>query len=190
MNKIAHVASFLKELSKNVKKISHLKPNQLAPSIYIMKELCFFSLDQWEIYIHLLWGKCFNIPHWLRSHSTNGRLQQIEKIHHCDPHLNQTKFNDLLPLTIDGVIVIVFVDSIFTNNKQIERWWMKCNNSQDGAADEHWINKYSIFSNIIVFIYLCNCLSPCFINCIALSPSFPDTRKGRGERRGGGTKYY
>ena len=29
-----------------VKKISHLKPNQLAPSIYIMKELYFFSLDQ------------------------------------------------------------------------------------------------------------------------------------------------
>ena len=25
-------------------------------------DLCFFSLDQWEIMIHLLWGKCFNIP--------------------------------------------------------------------------------------------------------------------------------
>ena len=36
--------------------------------------------------IHLLLGKCFNIPH------------------HCDPHLNQTKFNDLLPLTIPGVL--------------------------------------------------------------------------------------
>ena len=31
---------------EKVNKISHLKPNQLAPSIYIMKELCFFSLDQ------------------------------------------------------------------------------------------------------------------------------------------------
>ena len=31
---------------EKVKKISHLKPNQLAPSIYIMKELCFFSLGQ------------------------------------------------------------------------------------------------------------------------------------------------
>ena len=31
---------------EKVKKISHFKPNQLAPSIYIMKELCFFSLDQ------------------------------------------------------------------------------------------------------------------------------------------------
>ena len=71
-------------------KTSHLNPNQSAPSIYIMIELCYFSLDQWEIRIHLLWGKCFNIPH------------------HCDPHLNQTKFNDLLPLTIDGVLVIVF----------------------------------------------------------------------------------
>ena len=51
-------------------------------SIYIMIELYFFSLDQWEIRTHLLWGKCFNIPH------------------HCDPHLNQTKFNGLSPLTI------------------------------------------------------------------------------------------
>ena len=23
---------------------------------------------------------------------------------HCDPHLDQTKYNDLLPLTIDGVL--------------------------------------------------------------------------------------
>ena len=61
-------------------------PNQSAPSIYIMIELCYFSLGQWEIRIHLLWGKCFHIPH------------------HCDPHLNQTKFNDLLPLTIHGVL--------------------------------------------------------------------------------------
>ena len=63
-------------------------PNQSVPSIYIMIELCYFSLDQWEIRIHLLWGKCFNISH------------------HCDPHLNQTKFNDLLPLTIHGVLVV------------------------------------------------------------------------------------
>ena len=70
-------------------KISHFNPNQSAPSIYIMIELCFFSLDQWEIRIHLLWGKSFNIPL------------------HCDPHLNQTKwliFNELLPLTIPGVL--------------------------------------------------------------------------------------
>ena len=47
-------------------------PNQSALSIMI--ELCYFSLDQWEIRIHLLWGKCFNNPH------------------NCDPHLNQTKW--------------------------------------------------------------------------------------------------
>ena len=46
-------------------KISHFN--------HIMIELCYFSLDKWEIKIHLLWGKCFNIPHWPRSHSTNGR---------------------------------------------------------------------------------------------------------------------
>ena len=53
-------------------KISHFN--------HIMIELCYFSLHQWEIKIHLLWGKCFNIPHWLRSHLTNGRLQHIEDL--------------------------------------------------------------------------------------------------------------
>ena len=71
-------------------KISHLNPNQSAPSIYIMIELCYFSLDQWEIRLHLLWGTSFNISHC------------------CDPHLNQTKFNDLLPLTIPGVLGSTF----------------------------------------------------------------------------------
>ena len=51
-----------------------------------MIELCYFSLDQWEIRIHPLWGKSFNIPH------------------HCDTHLNQTKLNGLFPLTIHGVL--------------------------------------------------------------------------------------
>ena len=45
-----------------------------------MIQLCYFSLDQWELKIHLLWGKYFNITHWLRSHSTNRRLQHIEEI--------------------------------------------------------------------------------------------------------------
>ena len=45
-----------------------------------MIELCYFSLDQWDIKIHLLWGKCFNIPHWPKSHSTNRRLQHIEDL--------------------------------------------------------------------------------------------------------------
>ena len=46
-----------------------IQSNQKASSIHIMIELCYFSLDQWEIKIHLLWGKYFNIPHWPRSHS-------------------------------------------------------------------------------------------------------------------------
>ena len=78
-----------KNYPEKAKKISNFNPNQSAPSIYIMTELCYISLDQWEIRIHLLWGKSFNIPL------------------HCDPHLNQTKwliFNDLLPLTIPGVL--------------------------------------------------------------------------------------
>ena len=74
------------ELSRKSEENKSFKTNQLAPSIYIMKELCFFSLDQWEIRIHLLWGKCFNIPHYY------------------DPHLNQTKPNGLLPLKITGVL--------------------------------------------------------------------------------------
>ena len=51
-----------------------------AGTIYIMIELCFFSLHQWEIKVHLLWGKSFNTPHWPRNHSTNGRLQHIEEL--------------------------------------------------------------------------------------------------------------
>ena len=39
--------------------------------------------DQWEI-----------VTHW--------------RPHHCDPHLDQTKYNDLLPLTIDGVLVNIY----------------------------------------------------------------------------------
>ena len=29
----------------------------------------------------------------------------MRRPHHCEPHLDQTKFNDLLPLTIAGVLV-------------------------------------------------------------------------------------
>ena len=65
-------------------KISHL--NQTNQRILSIWRYCYFSLDQWEIRIHLLWEKCFNIPL------------------HCDSHLNQTKFNGLLPLTIAGVL--------------------------------------------------------------------------------------
>ena len=42
---------------------------------YFMIELCYFSLHQWEIKIHMLWGKCFNVllVMALRSLSTNAR---------------------------------------------------------------------------------------------------------------------
>ena len=36
-------------------------------------------------------------------------LKTFPNPHHCDPHLDQTKFNDLLPLTIDGVLVTPFL---------------------------------------------------------------------------------
>ena len=39
---------------------------------------------------------------------TNGRLQHIKELVRlgaCDPHLDKTKLNDLLPLTIDVVLV-------------------------------------------------------------------------------------
>ena len=42
------------ELSGKSDEYKSFKSNQLAPSIYIMVELCFFSLDQLEIKIHLL----------------------------------------------------------------------------------------------------------------------------------------
>ena len=51
---------------EKVKKISHLKPNQLAPSIYIMKKsinLLLFSRPMRDKTL-VLGGKCFNIPHW------------------------------------------------------------------------------------------------------------------------------
>ena len=61
--------------------------------IYALREMFQYSslaekpLDQWEI-----------ATHW--------RAFQIQdKSKHCDPHLDQTKFNDLLPLTIDGVLI-------------------------------------------------------------------------------------
>ena len=47
------VISYTKDTIKDTRncpekamKISHFNPNQSAPSIYIMIELCFFSLDQ------------------------------------------------------------------------------------------------------------------------------------------------
>ena len=45
-------------------------------------------LDQWEIATH---RRAFQIK---------------DKSRHCDPNLDQTKFNDLLPSTIDGVLTM------------------------------------------------------------------------------------
>ena len=73
-NIIDHSSQGRQELSGESDENNPLKPNQSVPSIYIMIEICYFSLDQWEIRIHLLSGKCFNIPH------------------DCDPHLDQTKW--------------------------------------------------------------------------------------------------
>ena len=47
-------------------KISRFNPNQSAPSIYIMIELCYFSLNQWEIKIHMLWKKTV-LATWLKD---------------------------------------------------------------------------------------------------------------------------
>ena len=68
------------QLSGKSDENKQFQPNQIAPSIYIIIELCYFPLDQWQIKIHLLWGICFNTPHWPRSHSTNRRLQHIEEL--------------------------------------------------------------------------------------------------------------
>ena len=52
------------------------------------------------IYLYLL----FSRP--MRDKDTSALREMFQYIpHHCDPHLNQTKFNDLLPLTIDGVLI-------------------------------------------------------------------------------------
>ena len=88
-----------------------------------MIELCYFSLEQWEIRIHLLWGKSFNIPL------------------HCDPHLNQTKwliFNDLLPLTIPGVLKLIF-DVLCPNPWAIWRFVELVNQSANHSRPKCWI---------------------------------------------------
>ena len=83
-----------------------------------MIELCFISLDQWEIKIHLLWGKCFNIPHWPRSHSTNGRLQHIEELSKSKTIVGMVWLKWLILGTIDGVLVIFNNQSHISGNQQ------------------------------------------------------------------------
>ena len=70
--------------------------------------LCYFSLDQWEIKMHLLWGKCFNIPHWPRSHSTHGKLQHIEEISKSKTRIGMVWLKWLILGSIDGFLIILF----------------------------------------------------------------------------------
>ena len=88
-----------------------------------MAELCYFSLDQWEIKIHLLWGKCFNIPHWPKSHSTNGRLQHIEELSKSKTRVGMVWLKWLIVGTIDGVLVIFNNQSHINGNQHCESEW-------------------------------------------------------------------
>ena len=47
----------------------------------------------------------------MRDKDTSALREIFNIPHHCDPHLNQTKLNDLLPLTIDGVLSGVSYES-------------------------------------------------------------------------------
>ena len=58
-------------------KISHINPNQSVPSIYIMIELCCFSLDQWVIKIHMLWG---NISIFLTVREASRPMQESKTL--------------------------------------------------------------------------------------------------------------
>ena len=110
-----------------------------------MIELCYFSLNQWEMRIHLLWGKCFNIPH------------------HWDPHLNQTKLNDLLPLTIDGVLTEYRVrinKSLCALLDQSQDWdifvfflWNNCFHSIPISERNYTILLWSSFEHNFVFAF-------------------------------------
>ena len=53
---------------------------------------------------------------------TNGRLQHREELVRpaaCGPHLDQAKLNDLLPLTIDGVLVVLRIVWKFVENEKL-----------------------------------------------------------------------
>ena len=43
----------------------------------------------------------------MRDKDTSTLREMFQYSYHCDPRLNQTKFNDLLPLTIHGVLDII-----------------------------------------------------------------------------------
>ena len=47
---------------------------------------------------------CYSRP--MRDKDKSALREIFQFLHHCcDLHLNQTKFNDLLPLAIDGVLI-------------------------------------------------------------------------------------
>ena len=47
----------------------------------------------------------FNIPHWLRCHSTNGRLQHIDELSISKTRVGMVRLKLLILGTIDGVLV-------------------------------------------------------------------------------------
>ena len=127
-------------------KISYFNPNESAPSIHIIIELCYFSLDQWEIRIHLLWGKSFNIPF------------------HCDPHLNQTKFNDLLPLTIPGVLVQFCVLVIPCQDSML--WSTPFKNIASHSINPTWIFLFPKGNSLRIAPISETCVWPRFCNSV------------------------
>ena len=66
----------------------------------------------------------------MRDKDTSALREYFNIPLHCDPHLNQTKFNELLPLTIPGVLVKInefTVDlpagRLFLQQTRIESQW-------------------------------------------------------------------
>ena len=74
-----------------MRNIETFPSKQMYPHLSLAEK----PLDQWEI-----------ATHWRD-------FQIHDKSRHCDTHLDQTKFNDLLPLTIDGVLIRELKSDIF-----------------------------------------------------------------------------
>ena len=116
-----------------------------------MIELCYFSLDQWEVKIHLLWGKCINIPHWLRDHSTNGRLQHIEELSKSKTRVGMFWLRWLILGTIDGVL---------EGEDDCYQWGGRLPDASEGK--ETWREKHKgcIFTSLIKMIEVVAFCSP------------------------------
>ena len=99
-----------------------------------MKELCYFCLDQqWEIKIHLLWGKCFNVPHWPKSHFTNGT------------RVGMVWLKLLILGTIDGVLLHCQVHLCKKNNLTITSQELLNKRESNNLHDE--LNYFTWFAN-------------------------------------------